>query len=671
MNKQDKIILAIITLVLVLASAGLTYAFFTSFSSSESASTIAAKGGNMSIKYASGNGNIVVENIYPREAAWVNKSFTVTGNNTTDLDMYYSISLVIDNAEKNINPITYTLNGVNTSNNGSIIPSITTPEHFSDNTTELELGVGKFNKGNNLTHSYVLNIYFKDDGTDQNYGQEMNFSAHLIINNENDSGEASYTGSGRNILTHRQTSVPLTKTFNVDSGNIAVPYDYDIYLINNSNSNYSPDDFTYTLKGTDKSSSGTVANITNQALSHDSSSVKLGSGTFTKKNATHKYSLSISGVSLTNTSLNYSPMPLNTIIQIDGQLMIVKKNTLSDTIMASASGSGSPKTVPGKVSATTNEGINKTADDYGTSYYYRGSANNNYVQFANMCWRIVRVTGNGAIKLVLQNNNSTDCTASSNQDQFLKLKSENTPLKLKKDFSGSADTVALMYKRGGIIKSPLAYNDNFTLLSNKINSDDTIAANEPSGLQESNYSEIFANTTKSNLLNKLEAWYSEKLSNYTDYLEDVIWCNDKSYNTSTKKFGAYTRFNSYTPSLVCPNDSLGGNLSKYTVSDTTKGNGALTYKIGLLTADELMFAGASSSTNTSFYLYVNSNDEWWTISPANYNDSYYISFTYKDKIYSLDNPYPSAYLRPTIAIKSTAIVGGTGTKTNPYVILAV
>ena len=669
MNKQNKIILAMITLVLVLASAGLTYAFFTSFSSSESASTIAVKGGNMSIKYASGNGNIVVENIYPREAAWVNKSFTVTGKNTTDLDMYYSISLVIDNADISINPITYTLNGVNTSNNGSIIPSITTPEHFSDNTTEL--GVGKFNKGNNLTHSYVLNIYFKDDGTNQNYGQEMNFSAHLIINNVNDSGEASYTGSGRNILTSQYISSPLTKTFNVDSGNIAVPYDYDIYLINNSNSNYSSNDFTYTLKGTDKSSSGTVANITNQALSHDSSSVKLGSGTFTKKNATHKYSLSISGVSLTNTSLNYFPISSSTGIRIAGQLMVVKKNTLSDTIMASASVSASPKTVPGKVSATTNEGINKTQDDYGISYYYRGSADNNYVQFANMCWRIVRVTGNGAIKLVLQNNNSTDCTASSNQEQFLKLKSESTPTKIQKEFAGSADTVALMYKSGGIIKSPLAYNDSFTLLSNKINSDDTIARAEPSGLGESNYSEIFKNTTKGDVLKKLESWYEEKLSAYTDYLEDVIWCNDKSYNTSNKYFGAYTRFKSYTPSLVCPNDSLGGNLSKYTVSDTTKGNGALTYKIGLLTADELMFAGASSSSNTSFYLYVNSNDEWWTISPANYDGSYYNSFTYQDKIYSLEIPYPSAYLRPAIAIKSTAIVGGTGTKTNPYVILAV
>lgn len=514
MSKRNKIIFILIAFILILASVGITYAFFSSVSNTETSSTIFAKGGSMSIKYANGSGNITMQNIYPRANAWVNKTFTVTGNNTTDLDMYYSISLVIDNADISVNLLTYTLNGVNTSNNGSIIPSITTPEHFLNNTTEL--GVGKFNKGNNLTHSYVLNIYFKDDGTNQNYGQEMNFSAHLIINNVNDSGEASYTGSGRNILTFPYTSSPLTKTFNVDSGNIAVPYDYDIYLINNSNSNYSSNDFTYTLKGTDKSSSGTVANITNQALSHDSSSVKLT-----------------------------------------------------------------------------------------------------------------------------------------------------------KSFAGSAETVALMYKSQGIIKSPLAYNDNFTLLSNKINSDDTIAAPESSYVEKSNYSEIFKNTTKGDVLNKLESWYEEKLATYTDYLEDVIWCNDKSYNTSTNNFGSYTRFNSYTPSLVCPNDSLGGDLSKYTVSDTTKGNGALTYKIGLLTADELMFAGASSSSNTSFYLYVNSNDDWWTLSPSRYRNDYYGTFTYVDRLFTLDPAFPSAYLRPAIAIKSTAIVGGTGTKTNPYVILAV
>ena len=48
------------------------------------------------------------------------------------------------------------------------------------------------------------------------------------------------------------------------------------------------------------------------------------------------------------------------------------------------------------------------------------------------------------------------------------------------------------------------------------------------------------------------------------------------------------------PSLICPNDNNRGKLSKFTVSDTTYGNGALKNyaKIGLLTDDEIAFAGS-------------------------------------------------------------------------------
>ena len=38
-----------------------------------------------------------------------------------------------------------------------------------------------------------------------------------------------------------------------------------------------------------------------------------------------------------------------------------------------------------------------TEDDYGTSYYFRGAVTNNYVEFANKCWRIVRVSGDGSV----------------------------------------------------------------------------------------------------------------------------------------------------------------------------------------------------------------------------------------------------------------------------------
>ncbi len=39
-------------------------------------------------------------------------------------------------------------------------------------------------------------------------------------------------------------------------------------------------------------------------------------------------------------------------------------------------------------------------DDYGTSYYLRGNHQDNNVKFANMCWKMVRITGTGGIKMI-------------------------------------------------------------------------------------------------------------------------------------------------------------------------------------------------------------------------------------------------------------------------------
>jgi hypothetical protein len=75
------------------------------------------------------------------------------------------------------------------------------------------------------------------------------------------------------------------------------------------------------------------------------------------------------------------------------------------------------------------------------------------------------------------------------------------------------------------------------------------------------------------------------------------------------------------PSLICPNDNNGGKLSKFTVSDTTNGNGALTYKMGLLTADELELSGYPkwnyyNESELTYYLNQNANGAWyWALSP--------------------------------------------------------
>src|SRR5699024_9999363 len=50
--------------------------------------------------------------------------------------------------------------------------------------------------------------------------------------------------------------------------------------------------------------------------------------------------------------------------------------------------------------ATTNEGIYAAQDDYGTSYYFRGATENNYVYFAGYYWRIVRINSDGTLRLI-------------------------------------------------------------------------------------------------------------------------------------------------------------------------------------------------------------------------------------------------------------------------------
>ena len=58
----------------------------------------------------------------------------------------------------------------------------------------------------------------------------------------------------------------------------------------------------------------------------------------------------------------------------------------------------------GTVSVTKAESTNgyicSAPDDYGTSYYFRGNVENNWVKFAGFYWRILRVNGDGSIRMI-------------------------------------------------------------------------------------------------------------------------------------------------------------------------------------------------------------------------------------------------------------------------------
>ena len=298
---------------------------------------------------------------------------------------------------------------------------------------------------------------------------------------------------------------------------------------------------------------------------------------------------------------------------------------------------------------TTEALLASTEDDYGTSYYFRGAVKNNYVQFANKCWRIVRVNGDGSVKLVLHNDNtsssSSPCAASNNSTTAAFAR-----------YSGSSYTST--------------FNDNYN--------DNAYIGFMYGATGASDYASAHANTNKSTILTNLETWYTNNLASYADKLADTIWCNDKStvsgglgYGTNETDYAAYNRLASTKqPTLKCPNDNNGGKLSKFTVDDTTNGNGNLTYKIGLLTADEIAFSGSIAYTyNRSTYLQENTGTTWWwSLSPYDFDGG--VAFVWY--VYSgyLDNNYVNADggLRPAISLVSSTSVTGNGTSDNPYVV---
>ena len=266
--------------------------------------------------------------------------------------------------------------------------------------------------------------------------------------------------------------------------------------------------------------------------------------------------------------------------------------------------------------ATNTNGIYTTTDtDSGNSvYYYRGNVENRLI-FANFCWRIIRTTETGGVKLIydgVPSNGECNNTGSASSIGTSGFNSSENDAKY----------VGYMY--GSSI-------------------DDT------------------ENTTDSTVKTFIDTWYSNNMTSYTAQLEDTVFCNDRSYTTSGTKlyFGSFTRLiDNNAPTLKCQNTR-----DKFTVSEDN-GNGDLTYPVGLITADEMSYAGEKYwANNRSSYL----TDLWmWTLSPNSYYKYAYCLYGLSWGLGVVSN---SVYIRPVISLKSgTSITSGSGTATDPYIV---
>ena len=600
---KKRMLILCIMLAVVLMITGVSYAVFTSYSSQTDANTLAAS--CMDLEF-NGQNEINLLNTYPisEGEALEQTPYTFTIKNKCDNYIeYYVIASVISTTNKvDSKYVKVSLLGDNDLN-GTVIntlESISTPQSLS-----------KYN----ITENYILK---RGDGISKDESRTFNFRMWLDSSNKDIWTKEDIEGKDYQV---KISVVGTVKTRPKDDLYVAA-------LIDGVESSTFPTTNKYNAS----------VECTRNGKKIDAKESIDWSGT--EWELTTK--IKSGNVRCNATFESLAPAPNGWYEAGNGTLLasLRDNNTLK-----------TPITTPGAAVSTADEALLASAeDDYGTSYYFRGAVTNNYVEFANKCWRIVRVSGDGSVKLILHNDNTAGvanpCDAANN----------------------NASAAFARY-------SGTTYISGF----NPHDNDNAYVGFKYGIVGASDYAATHANTNKSTILTNLETWYTNNLKTYADAIADTVWCNDKTNVTDTTfNPHSYSNVNGLgyvknvtyygaTQRLVSASNNAGG------TGPSLKCNGELskiTSKVGLITADELAFAGyAWHKSNTTTYLQENATDtHWWSLSPSYF--SYYAAVwdvggslggfeTYVDG--------PSG-VRPSISLKSTTNVTGDGTSSSPFVV---
>ena len=176
-------------------------------------------------------------------------------------------------------------------------------------------------------------------------------------------------------------------------------------------------------------------------------------------------------------------------------------------------------------------------------------------------------------------------------------------------------------------------------------------------------------------------WH-RNFANYSSLIADSGFCGDRSiassantwatddtalgYGKNKTYYGTNNRlWNNKIPQFACPQSN-----DLYTTVTSTKGNKALTRPIGLITADEVVYAGGVVGISNKTY-YLTNEVDFWTISPcdSSVNPRVYLVTGGGGSLIGTYVDWRNIGVRPVINLKSTVeITSGNGTESNPYVI---
>ena len=356
---------------------------------------------------------------------------------------------------------------------------------------------------------------------------------------------------------------------------------------------------------------------------------------------------------------------------LGGDYVLLKSTGASSVAEAKSQIESKPKPDFSTVTTASDKGMYSAQDDLGTSYYFRGAVDNNWVKYGKYTKDMYNCN-NGTISTTDTGNSCTKI-ASSGDDMYWRIIRINGDGSIRMIYSG----VTPPTESTKVIKTTDTSLGN-SQFNESLNSAEYVGYMYTVGEQHG--------TSQSSVIKTyLEDWYA----NYTNLnatgtkITDQIYCNDRTASTSnvaysTTNYTTLTSWNSkgtryfygangrvwnnpVSPDYICPVAS-----DKFTTT-TVKGNGKLSYPVGLISADEITFAGLpTGKANNSFYLYT--GDYYWAGSPRAFGGSSFAGgFVVRgDGALNVGIVNSNVGVRGVVSLSSDANLIGDGTWNNVY-----
>ena len=419
---------------------------------------------------------------------------------------------------------------------------------------------------------------------------------------------------------------------------IYVGRDYSLYIKNNS----------------EESNEAIVINEGNLSINYSSGSK------FTLKNISDGYSMEkkFSITNMGNSTIYYaiSLTDIDDSISSDGSLKLSLNSTNNGAVLSNIDFPDSASEITGLVRIAP-----QTTQSYKITFNYSGSASvEDYIKGALS----VKLRDNDTqtfADIILINNKLNKATT--NPGKLISNANEGL-------IASNDDDGVTYYFRGNVVNNYVKFA-NHTWRIVRINGDNSVRLVLDNTIESSyayNTNTIGENRDdyytlvgyeNSSLKKKLEEWYTANISEFGINVQESNFCSDTNISreeTDISYYSSYVRINdNESPLFNCI-----GNL--YTAN------------VGLLSVDEVVYAGAfKSSENKDYYLYnPNITNDWWVGSPYSVSGDHTVSMfnviASNGSISTGNSVTKEMGIRPVISLRDTVTVSGTGTLDDPYIV---